>query len=55
MGGALNGSAPPVEQLYCSNDRFCILVMLLCKQQVNEGLSLHAPMERASNKNVCNH
>lgn len=25
------------------------------KQQVNEGLTLHAPMERASNENECNH
>lgn len=51
----LNGSTPPVEQLYCSNDRFCIPVMLLCKQPINEGLTLHAPMERASNENACNH
>lgn len=45
----------PVEQLYCSNDGFWIPVMLLCKQQVNESLTLHAPMERASDENACNH
>lgn len=29
--------------------------MLLCKQQVNEGLTLHAPMERACNEIAYNH
>lgn len=51
----LNGSVPPVDHLYCSNDRFCIPVMLLWKQHINKDLTLHTPMERASNQNACNH
>lgn len=54
LGGILNGSSPPVEQLCCFNDSFCIQVMLPCKQQVNEGLTLHDPTERASSENACN-
>lgn len=34
---------------------FYIPVMLLCKQQINEGLTLHAPMERACNEIAYNH
>lgn len=54
LGGILNGSTPPVEQLCRLNDSFYIQVMLPCKQQVNEGLTLHDPMERASSENACN-
>lgn len=33
---------------------FCIPVMLLCKRQVNEGLTLHASMDGANSENACN-
>lgn len=51
----LNGSAPPVEQPYCSNDSFCIPVMLLCKQRANGGLTLCAPLRGPADENACNH
>lgn len=55
MKSALNDCVPPIDRIHCSNNLLCIPVMPTFKQQVNEGLALHTPMEKAGDKNARNH